>query len=74
MTMAFTVSKSKEFVILTSLGKAKNLPTVNSYSLPLSLTTAQPDDRFWITSFLVVQNDSGFNSLQTKKDRHSSEP
>ncbi|MCV5838521.1 hypothetical protein OFN62_36845, partial [Escherichia coli] len=46
MTMALTVSKSKEFVILASLSETKNLVTASSYSFPLSLTTAQPDDRF----------------------------
>ena len=63
MTMAFTVSKSKEFVILTSLGKAKNLPTASSYSFALTLVILNRMIDSESRSFLVVQNDGEFNNL-----------
>ncbi|MGI3103936.1 hypothetical protein ACRTEQ_13755, partial [Vibrio alginolyticus] len=46
MTVTLISSKSKELVILASSSETKNLVTAGSYSLLVTLTTAQPDDRF----------------------------
>ncbi|CAK3216863.1 hypothetical protein VCRA2128O104_1340001 [Vibrio crassostreae] len=46
MTGTIASSRSKELVILASSSETKNQVTANSYSFPLTLATAQADDRF----------------------------
>ena len=46
MMVTLISSKSKELVILASSSETKNLLTADAYSSSLTLTTAQPDDRF----------------------------